>query len=266
MKTQNQVYLISVLLTLVLAQLACNLSALKPTSTPAPTDTPNSTATITLTPTNTPRPSPTLRPTKTPNLAATQRMDTFNAEAQAYFEKGYTRTVDGKITEFDDFSYDWAQLNYYNWLSLGSHAADFYISAHFKWSNAYRQANPSGCGFIFAIQDNGDHYAVFLDRTQVIFLDADHRSDYSKSVSASSGTGRVRFDNPADHPVEADFTLIVKDTAAHVLVDGELVGTYFLSKFRDLDGEIGLSVLSGTNKDFGTRCEMTGIHTWIPNN
>jgi hypothetical protein len=29
-------------------------------------------------------------------------------------------------------------------------------------------------------------------------------------------------------------------------------------------GDIGLSTLSGTNKDYGTRCEMTNIHTWTP--
>jgi len=265
MKIKNQGFLKSALLILIATQLACSMSAIQPTSTPAPTDTPNPTATITLTPTNTPRPSPTPRPTKTPNLAATQRMDGFNAEAQSYFDAHYITTLAGKVKEFDDFSYDWAQLNWYNWLALDETAADFYINAHFKWSNAYRNANESGCGFLFAIQENGDHYAAFLDRAKIVFLDADHRANYSKYVSAANGTGRVKFDNPADHPIEADFTLIVNDTHAYVLVDGDLVGTYLLSQFRDLNGEIGLSVLSGTNKDFGTRCEMTNIHVWIPN-
>lgn len=265
MKTLKQGFLKSGLLILILVQLACSMSAIQPTSTPALTDTPTPTATITLTPTNTPRPSPTPRPTKTPNLAATQRMEGFNAETQSYLDAHYITSLDGKVKEFEDFSYDWAQLNWYNWLSLGEKAADFYISAHFKWSNAYRQANPSGCGFLFAIQDNGDHYAVFLDRSRIIFLDADHRAEYSRAVGLSSGTGRVKFDNPADNPVEADFTVIVKGTQTYVLVDGKLIGTYLLSTFRDLDGEIGLSVLSGTNKDFGTRCEMTNIHVWIPN-
>ena len=265
MEIKKQGFLISALLVVTLAQLACNMSAIQPTSTPAPTDTPNPTATITLTPTNTPRPSPTPRPTKTPNLAATQRMDVFNAEAQSYFASHYITTLNGKIKAFDDFSYDWAQLNWYNWLSLGETAADFYISAHFKWSNAYRNANDSGCGFIFAIQDNGDHYAAFLDRSKIVFLDADHRANYSRLVKASSGTGRVNFDNPADHPQEADFTVIVNGERAYALVDSKLIGTYQLSQFRDLHGEIGLSVLSGTNKDYGTRCEMTNIHVWIPN-
>src|SRR6266568_1346739 len=110
MQTKKVSPIVSILLILVLVQMACNFSAPQPTPTPAPTDTPQPTATITLTPTNTPKPSPTPRPTKTPNLAATKRVDGFNADTQSYFDKGYLKSTDGKITEVDDFSYDWAQL------------------------------------------------------------------------------------------------------------------------------------------------------------
>jgi hypothetical protein len=264
MKTIKINPILSVLLILVLVQIACGASAVQPTSTPAPTDTPQPTATISATPTNTPRPSPTPRPTKTPNLAATQRMDEFNAEAQSYFDKGYIKTTAGEIKEYDDFAYDWAQINYYNWLPLNETVSDFYISAHFKWESAFRNANISGCGIAFAIQENGDHYAVFLDRSQILFLSADQTSSFSRKVGLTRGTGKVKFDNPADAPQEADFTLIVGGTYAYVLVDGELVGQYTLSQSKALKGDIGLSVLSGTNKDFGTRCAMTKIHAWFP--
>jgi hypothetical protein len=47
-------------------------------------------------------------------------------------------------------------------------------------------------------------------------------------------------------------------------VDGEVVGEYTLSQSRSLHGNLGLTILSGTNKDFGTRCKMTNLHLWIP--
>ena len=75
----------------------------------------------------------------------------------------------------------------------------------------------------------------------------------------------MKFDNPADNPVTANFTLIVNGTYAYVLVDGEVVGEYTLSQSKILNGHLGLSLLSGTNKDYGTRCEMTNIHIWTPN-
>jgi len=254
--------ILSCLLIFVFILSACSAAAPEPTVTP--TDTPAPTATVTFTPTNTPRPSPTPRPTKTPNLAATEKYEAFNAETQKYFDLGYLKTTDGETKEIDDFAYDWAQLGWYNWLPLGETASDFYISAHFKWSSAYRNADTSGCGVLFAIQDNGDHYAVFLDRTKILFLNADSATSYSRPVGVTRGNGRVKFDNPADNPVEADFTVIVKDAYTYVLVDGEVVGEYTLAQSKILRGDIGLSLLSGTNKDYGTRCEMTNVHVWTP--
>ena len=76
----------------------------------------------------------------------------------------------------------------------------------------------------------------------------------------------MKFGNPADQTVEADFTLIVNDIYAYVLVDDEMIGKYTLSRSKDLDGNLGLTLLSGTNKDFGTRCEMTNVHAFFPDN
>lgn len=262
MKVNQPKPLVHFFLALVLVSLACSSATPEPqpTSTPQPTDTPAPTATKTATPTNTPRPSPTPRPTKTPNLAATQKYEGFNAETQKYFELGYLKSNEGKIEEIDDFYYEWAQLNWYSWWPLGRNVSDFYLSAHFAWESAYRNADDSGCGIVFAIQPNKEHYSVFLDRTKIVFLDADSRYAYSRTVGKTRGTGRVKFDMPA----EADFTLIVKGAYAYVLVDGELIGEYTLSQSRNLKGDIGLSILSGTNKDYGTKCEMTNIRLWTP--
>lgn len=230
---------------------------------PAPTgtSTPEPSATSTATPTKTVRPTSTPRPTRTPNLAATQRMSELQAEAQTYFDLGYTASPDGRFKEYDDFEEEWAQLGWYSWWTLPQSTRDFYMSAHFKWSSAYRNADLSGCGFAFAIQQDDDHYAVFLDRSKVYFVET---GQYYRPFGPTRGTGRVDFGNPFDQPLEADFTLIVKGTSAYVLVDQELIGEYTLAQSKNLRGGLGLTLLSGTNKDFGTRCEMTDIHVWTP--
>ena len=69
-----------------------------------------------------------------------------------------------------------------------------------------------------------------------------------------------------DYPAEADFTLIVNGISAYVLVNGEMAGEYTLAQSRPSLGGLGLTVLSGTNKDYGTRCEMTDLRLWLPNN
>jgi hypothetical protein len=237
---------------------ACSTAATPP---PVPTETPRPTFTNTAVPTNTSTPTRTPQPTATPNLAETQKYDEFNQEIQSYYDQGFLDTTEGNIEEIDDFTNDWAQLGWYQWMPTGQEADDFFVSAHFRWMSAYKNADESGCGLVFAIQPDKSHYAVFLDRSKIIFLDADSSyGSYSLPVGKTRGSGTVKFGNPG----EADFTLIVKGNSAYVLVNGELIGEYSLAKSRELRGNIGLSTLSGTNKDYGTRCEMTNIHTWTP--
>ena len=252
MQPKNQNSFVSFILVLILISLACGSAQ--------PTPTQASTATATVVPSKTPRPSATPRPTQTPNLAATQHVDELNAEAQDYFEKGYLTTANGKFTELEDYFKEWAQLGWYSWNILDDKASDFFMSAHFKWSSAYRNSDISGCGFVFGIQDNNDHYAVFLDRARVLFISSDQSSGGARPVGTTRGPGGVKL----GENTEADFTLIVKGAYSYVLVNGELVGEYTLSQSRPLYGNVGLTLLSGTNKDYGTRCEMTNLHLWIP--
>jgi len=256
MQHKSPTPIISFILLLALILPACSSFSPPPTATNAaePTATNTTTPTETLVPTSTPR------PTSTPNVAATQKYDEFNAQAQKYFDLGYLSSTDGRFREFDDFYYEWAQLGSYKRFLLDANVKDFYISAHLAWESAYKNADISGCGIAFANQGDGEHYAVFLDRTQVVFVDADNRVNGSRLIGPTRGTGRVKFSLPA----EADFTLIVKGAYAYVLVDEDVVGEYTLSQSRNLRGDLALTVLSGTNKDYGTRCEMTNIHVWIP--
>ena len=250
---------ISFFLVIVYVSLACATSQSTLTSTPEPSPSATATTTQTPTATRTPRPSPTPRPTQTPNLAATQHAEELDAIVQEYYEKGYLATTEGRFRELEDFSYDWAQLGYYRPFLIQDGVGDFFLSAHFKWDSAFKNSDISGCGFIFGIQPNEDHYAVFLDRQKVFFLITDHAAGFSRPVSPTRGTGIVKF----DYPAEADFTLIVKGTYAYVLVNGEVSAEYTLAQSRSSKGGIGLTVLSGTNRDYGTRCEMSNMHLWL---
>lgn len=252
MPRKSQQPILSFVLILILVSVACA------TAQPTPTGTPEPTSTETVIPTNTPRPSPTPRPTRTPNLAATQHAEELIGEVQLYYEKGYLTTNNGRLTELDDFSHDWAYLGGYKPLVFVILASDFFLSAHFKWDSAFQNSNISGCGFIFALQPNNDHYVVFLDRTKVELRISTH--GFSTRVKPIRGTEQVKF----DYPAEANFTLIVKGAYAYVLVNGEVVSEYALLENRPLLGDLGLTVISGTNKDYGTRCEMTNLRLWIP--
>lgn len=243
------------LLVLAIAALACS-SVAPATPTPLPTvPPPTETPLPSPTPTNTPKPTSTPRPTFTPDVAATQKVDDFQNMLADFVELGYIESAEGKIIELDDFREEWAQLGWYQWWTYDEVPSDFVFKAHFNWSTALETSDQSGCGFIFGIQENGDHYAVFLDKSRILFLMA--RGSHVYSVGKTKGSGRANFGNPA----EADFAVAIKEQSAYVSVNGE-VTEYTLSADQTSRGWYGTSILSGTNRDYGTRCEMTDVMFW----
>lgn len=220
-----------------------------PTETPAPTNTPI--PTDTLPPTRTPT------PTKTPNLALTEQAEALQAVLQDFEEKGYITTTQGEVRELMPFIQEWAQMDWFQWWSLDFEEKDFVFKSHFNWASASFTPEDSGCGVVFGIQENRDYYAVFLTSNRILFMMK--RGELIYEVGKTRGSGRVKYDNPA----EADFIIAVYDQKAFVSVDSD-VTEYTLSKDQTTEGQLAFSLLSGTNKDYGTRCEMTDSLIWTP--
>lgn len=242
----------AVLCVLALLATACGM-AVQPTPTVPP---PTETATP-LPPTTTPRPTATPRPTSTPNLAATQQYKSWESNLQLFVDAGYLDDSAGDFIAMDDFAEDWAQINWYKGWALGKTDGDFMFGGHFEWSTASSTPDVSGCGLMFGRQENEDHYAVFLDKGRILFLMG--RGSHSYEVGKTSGSGRVQYGNPA----EADFLILVKGDKAYVSVDGQMTA-YTLSKDQVTTGVMAYTILSGTNRDYGTRCKITNAHLWQP--
>jgi hypothetical protein len=241
---------------LILVSLACiSLQA------PTPTAVPTNTSTATSLPSATARPTNTLWPTATPNLAATQVYADFYSQVEDYQSKGYFPSTDGTYYKLEDYSQSWAQINWYQWLTIERYVTNFVLNAHFRWSTASSTPEDSGCGFIFALQSNNDNYAVFLDKSRIVFLQDriinGKRGGFE--VGKTKGTGRVDIESD---PAEADFSLAVNDHTAYVYVNKEFIGQYTLSEDSTMDGQLAYSMLSGTNKDYGTKCDMTNVQLW----
>ena len=58
--------------------------------------------------------------------------------------------------------------------------------------------------------------------------------------------------------------MIVYDHYSYVILNDEVIGEYTLPQSDLIEGALGISILSGTNKDYGTRCEITNAHLWTP--
>jgi hypothetical protein len=247
---------------LILVSPACSTFRTPPVSTP----TAVSTSTSTSLPTATARPTNTLWLTQTPDIAATKAIEETNARTKDYLSKGYISTTNGQLYKLDDYSKEYAEINYLSGMTSTGYdnpVADFIFRADFHWENAIKNPETSGCGLYYRIQSNGDFYSVYLDTDRIVMGGYTAAlSRYVQRFGVTSGSGRVGFGNPAD----ANFTLILNGYMAYVLVNDEFIGSYTLHTDKMLDpGIMGYFIKSGTNKDFGTRCKITNATLWVPN-
>jgi hypothetical protein len=72
--------------------------------------------------------------------------------------------------------------------------------------------------------------------------------------------GNAYYGKPDLPKGEADITLIVDKNQVLFFVDDRLVFRQQQSSIPK--GELAMTLLSGTNQDFGTRCQMTNTQLW----
>lgn len=252
--TQNKMSVciwVSTLLLLLMLGTGCGaVAGLAPTpsATPVPpTDTP----------TNTPKPTATPRPSATPDIAATALYDDLFSQVQKFQEAGHIPTTEGMYVELPEYHEEWAQREWATREWYFDYEPEYFVlTANLKWSTADSTSRISGCGVAFATQDDGRGYAIYLDKSRVYFTYNDLQ--YYYELGKTRGTGRLQFGNPA----EAKFSLVVYGTNAYVYVDDQFIGEYSLSKDKPIKGYFGYGLISGTNKDYGTRCDITNARLW----
>jgi len=243
------------LLSLLITTLACStIVPVTPTPTvPPPTDTPPPTPTLT------PKPTSTRRPTSTPNVIATEMYDHLFSFVQMFNDEGIIPSTKGGYRILEDFDEQMAQIGWLRYWYYDFQEEHFVFNADVSWQTAVDTTDTSGCGIVFGVvekEKNNEYYGVVLDQSRVYFTIA--RSGHYSELGKTRGTGRLNFGNPA----KAELTLAVYDNKAYVYVDNGFVGEYTLSESKELKGKFGYGIISGTNKDYGTKCRITNARMW----
>jgi hypothetical protein len=186
---------------------------------------------------------------------STQQAADFAAVIARLYDNRVITTSEGKYTHLDDFDESWAQINWYQWWPTGLEPTNFVIRADAKWQSASESANlfNAGCGFVYAENGEDNHYVTFLA------MDGNVHTYRVKSGVGTEMTGGFygRLDTPK---ANAQILLAVDNSTVTVLVNNKKV-VRFQDKSLD-QGKLGLTLFSGTNKDYGTRCQMTNIEVW----
>jgi len=169
--------------------------------------------------------------------------------------EGLIEKTAGTYTKIDDFNENWAQIGWYQWWNTGKSPTDFVIRAHTEWESASKTANwfDSGCGFVFREADENNHYMIFLALDGNVYL-----KGYVDGVYKEFGKG---YAGKIDHlKGGADVMLAVEGDRILYFVNGEKV---LERKNSDMsEGNLALTLVSGTNKEYGTRCSITDIELW----
>jgi len=254
--------ILSAFLALVFVTLACSSGS---TTQPTPTSLP---ATDTPTPKPTDRPTSTPKPTATPNVAKTQEAEADLATIQKYVDNGYLSSANGKLYPLTDNTREMAQKNFLDYNLSGYDQdviTDFAVWADLDWTSAAPVNFPefSGCGFGFRMQpSNFDAYTAMVTNDSVLVTWCFQALKGCGRVGKTRGKGTVKLGNPA----KVHFELIVNKGQAYALVNDEFVAEYTLFKDRLTDpGYFAYSIISGTNKDYGTRCTISNGKLWVPN-
>ena len=253
----------------------------KPTATPKPTKTPKPTATKTPKPTKTSKPTatPTPKPTRTPKPTATKiptrtpkptakptktpipvytssAEDAFNDLLQQLYQDGAISSVNGKTTSYGDYEDSWAQIDYYQWITF-EHADRFVFSANVEWASASNTPNffDAGCGVVFNEGDgNVNHLLASIRMDGNVYFTGIRNYNYLSYGTYKYGSASTKG--------SADFTIVVDRDKATIYLDGRRIVRK--ADLPIMGNGVGLATLSGTNKDYGTRCTYSDIffYTW----
>jgi hypothetical protein len=183
----------------------------------------------------------------------------------SYVESGWLSSTQGQLYKLNDYDREMAQINYLDYGLSGYNGLvqDFALWGYIKMESArpVRYPEYSGCGFSFRISPkNYDGYTVHVTNESVLVTFCNESINRCGRIGKTSGRGTLDLPNPA----EVELEVVVRGTQAYVKVDGEFIGEYTLFTDKMLDpGYILYSIVSGTNADYGTRCEVTNAGVWV---
>lgn len=197
--------------------------------------------------------TPTIRPVV---ATRTARADEASGFIQSLFDGGFISTTEGRYLPEGSFSDAEAKINYFFWTYADNSPDNFVFRSDIEWQSASDVANwfNSGCGIVFREDGRGDDfYVVFLTLDGYVEL-LSWANDNRQSL-AYKYYDRLELPNG-----EAELMVTAEGDHLQVFVNSKLVVDVTDSKHTD--GRFAYTVVSGTNKGFGTRCLFENTLLW----
>lgn len=191
-------------------------------------------------------------PTAAPGQPTTppEPKDDFGKDLAMLVSHGVISSSEGKVRKLSSLNETTNLLDNYDWYNIDSSPTNFVIRTvlNYETADANGDLYNSGCGFVFRYTDENNHYAVFhaLDGSAQMW--SFQNNEYTEESEGS-------FEKPAVPKGSAVLLLVANGDAFNFYVNGEQVIQKVDSKFAD--GTMAYSLMTGTDKDFGQRCNFT---------
>ena len=175
---------------------------------------------------------------------------------QKLFAVGLIEATEGTYLALEDFNASWAQLGSGQYFRTGFSPESFVFSAHVQLNSASESANwfQSTCGVIFSEKSNNDYNLVDVAMDGLAY-------SWVCRGGGCRGIAAIRYGEPMKPQGEADILLAVYKQRYHFFVNGNKI--FSATDLTIRAGNLAYLLRSGTNKGFGTRCEMTNVGLWL---
>ena len=244
------------------------------TSSPEPTSTAPSTPTETPLPTATPNQTATAEAASQLARSATQQAAQTATEASALATQQvedaiWAKLVDDDLVNFnqgfrysvDDFNESWAQRNWYKWWPFSYILSDFVIMTYIDWETAEASYGNGGCGFVFRIKDDNQHLVIFLTpKGDAQFGSMNYKGFTYQTIHWKNPNLPIYSSMTPPTSGSADFIVVAENDFITAYVDGIKIYQWYVA--LTTPGDMGYTILSGTNKDFGTSCKFSNTRVW----
>jgi hypothetical protein len=189
-------------------------------------------------------------------VRGTEQAQSMLEVVQKLYDDGILATTEGDFHTIDNFDESWAKLGWYQWWDTEYEAGSFVISADAAWDSASDKANwdESGCGFVFGTIDGDNHNLAYLGLDGTANL-------YHVRKGNGKWLSWQRYGTLKTPKGDAKIMLVVNGQNLYFFVNDKLVSKAYDSLYAP--GLIALTLRSGTNAGFGTRCEMSNIKLWV---
>ncbi len=193
--------------------------------------------------------------TATAGVRVTEQAQGLYNIVQELEKQGAITRTNGTYHTISNFNESWAQLLWYQYSATEYSPNDFVISAHTQWESASRVADwyASGCGFVFREVDENNHYLIYLALDGNVYLKAYVDGKFYE-------LGKEYYGQLDFMQGQADVILAVDGPKITYFINGEQAFQRENSQLNS--GGLYLTVVSGSNQDFGTRCQITDIELW----